>query len=99
MLFPNDFKGPMRIVEARPLHFEHFTIETQLEHPRLAVRIALRFALFVAACGLSACVQGQRAADTGDPGFPFGPTAFFLPLILIDTHRAIENHVDRRPLP
>jgi hypothetical protein len=24
---------------------------------------------------LSACVQGQRATDTGDPGFPFGPSA------------------------
>lgn len=22
-----------------------------------------------------ACVQGQQATDTGDPGFPFGPTA------------------------
>lgn len=28
-----------------------------------------------AAFGVSACVQGQRAADTGDPGFPFGPSA------------------------
>jgi len=24
---------------------------------------------------VSACVQGQRASDTGDPGFPFGPSA------------------------
>jgi len=31
--------------------------------------------LFSAALVLSACVQGQRASDTGDPGFPFGPTA------------------------
>ncbi len=23
----------------------------------------------------AACVQGQRATDTGDPGFPFGPSA------------------------
>jgi hypothetical protein len=23
----------------------------------------------------SACVKGQRAADDGDPGFPFGPSA------------------------
>ena len=23
----------------------------------------------------SACVQGQKASDTGDPGFPFGPSA------------------------
>jgi len=27
------------------------------------------------AIGVSACVQGQRASDTGDPGFPFGPSA------------------------
>ena len=26
------------------------------------------------AVAASACVQGQRASDTGDPGFPFGPT-------------------------
>jgi hypothetical protein len=25
--------------------------------------------------GFCACVQGQRATDTGDPGFPFGPSA------------------------
>jgi len=24
---------------------------------------------------LSACVQGHHATDTGDPGFPFGPSA------------------------
>ena len=24
---------------------------------------------------LSACIQGQRASDSGDPGFPFGPSA------------------------
>jgi len=29
----------------------------------------------MAAVGCSACVQGQRAADTDDPGFPFGPSA------------------------
>lgn len=23
----------------------------------------------------ASCVQGQRASDTGDPGFPFGPSA------------------------
>jgi uncharacterized NAD-dependent epimerase/dehydratase family protein len=31
--------------------------------------------LLLAAFGAAACVQGQRATDTGDPGFPFGPTA------------------------
>jgi len=24
---------------------------------------------------MAACVQGQRESDTGDPGFPFGPSA------------------------
>ena len=41
----------------------------------LQVRFWLSSALLLAACGWSACVQGQRATDTGDPGFPFGPTA------------------------
>jgi mono/diheme cytochrome c family protein len=27
------------------------------------------------ACVASACMQAQRATDTGDPGFPFGPTS------------------------
>jgi len=27
------------------------------------------------ACIASACMQAQRATDTGDPGFPFGPTS------------------------
>ena len=27
------------------------------------------------AFAVSGCVQGQRASDTGDPGFPFGPSA------------------------
>jgi len=31
--------------------------------------------LLSTACWISACVQGQRATDTGDPGFPFGPSA------------------------
>jgi hypothetical protein len=32
-------------------------------------------ALLIGAFGLSSCIQGQRATDTGDPGFPFGPTS------------------------
>jgi mono/diheme cytochrome c family protein len=32
-------------------------------------------ALSCALLGTAACVQGQRATDTGDPGFPFGPSA------------------------
>jgi hypothetical protein len=31
--------------------------------------------LFFSVALLSACVQGQPATDTGDPGFPFGPSA------------------------
>lgn len=31
--------------------------------------------LSCAMIGAGACVQGQRATDTGDPGFPFGPSA------------------------
>src|SRR5216684_8842595 len=30
--------------------------------------------LMVTACCATACVQGQVATDTGDPGFPFGPS-------------------------
>jgi hypothetical protein len=40
--------------------------------PRASWALAL---LSTAALCLSACVQGQRATDTGDPGFPFGPSA------------------------
>jgi hypothetical protein len=29
----------------------------------------------VAILSTAACVQGRPAADSGDPGFPFGPTA------------------------
>jgi hypothetical protein len=32
-------------------------------------------ALVVMAGAAAGCVQGQRATDVGDPGFPFGPTA------------------------
>jgi hypothetical protein len=31
--------------------------------------------LLTTAFCICACVQGQRATDTGDPGFPFGPSA------------------------
>ena len=30
---------------------------------------------FAAALCAASCVQGERASDTGDPGFPFGPTS------------------------
>ena len=34
----------------------------------------LTASLLAACLGLAACVQGQPATDTGDPGSPFGPT-------------------------
>jgi hypothetical protein len=40
------------------------------------IRIWWVCALLLSVCvGLGACVQGQPATDTGDPGFPFGPSA------------------------
>jgi hypothetical protein len=33
------------------------------------------FAPLLVTFGLSSCIQGQKATDVGDPGFPFGPTA------------------------
>ena len=47
-------------------------------------------ALLLAAFGLSACVQGQKATDTGDPGFPFGPSAIgFQPLAYVQDIKPI----------
>jgi hypothetical protein len=41
-----------------------------------AVRFACIYGIFLsAALFLGACVQGQKATDTGDPGFPFGPSS------------------------
>jgi len=34
-----------------------------------------RLLVLSATFSAAACVQGQPAMDTGDPGFPFGPTA------------------------
>jgi hypothetical protein len=56
------------------LHLEGHTVKGRLRL-RLPIRFWLPFASLLAAFGLSACVQGQKAADTGDPGFPFGPSA------------------------
>jgi hypothetical protein len=41
---------------------------------RTHLRWLLVFVGFVAALAAS-CLQGQKATDTGDPGFPFGPSA------------------------
>jgi hypothetical protein len=37
-------------------------------------RLALSL-IVVVACSVFACVQSRPATDTGDPGFPFGPSA------------------------
>lgn len=42
---------------------------------RFWVWSALALLVSFGALALSACVQGQKATDTGDPGFPFGPSA------------------------
>ena len=39
-----------------------------------SVRLLLLSTLSTSLC-VAACVQAQRATDTGDPGFPFGPSA------------------------
>jgi hypothetical protein len=39
-----------------------------------SARVLLLSALATSFC-VAACVQAQRATDTGDPGFPFGPSA------------------------
>jgi hypothetical protein len=40
-----------------------------------SIKFLLSSSLLLAAIGWPACVQGTRATDIGDPGFPFGPTA------------------------
>ncbi len=57
------------------MHPEPFTTLKRRVRLGLPVRFWLSSALLLAAFGLSACIQGQKAADTGDPGFPFGPSA------------------------
>ena len=54
---------------------ESITTVTRSIRLRLPAWFWCSSALLLAAFGLSACVQGQRATDTGDPGFPFGPSA------------------------
>lgn len=51
------------------------TIVKPLVRLRVPVPLWLSATLLLASVGLSSCVQGQKAADTGDPGFPFGPSA------------------------
>jgi hypothetical protein len=41
---------------------------------RIPGRFWAALAPLLVAFGLSACIQGQKATDLGDPGFPFGPT-------------------------
>jgi hypothetical protein len=39
------------------------------------VPAGVRAVVLLSVALLGACVQGQQATDTGDPGFPFGPSA------------------------
>jgi hypothetical protein len=56
----------------------HVGLSTRM-NSRVGLRVLMRLLLsatsLLAPLALSACVQGQKAADTGDPGFPFGPTS------------------------
>jgi len=57
------------------LHRERFTtVKQRVRLPR-PVQVCLSSAWLLAIFGLSACIQGRKATDTGDPGFPFGPSA------------------------
>ena len=42
---------------------------------RRLIRLTRAWRLLSIPLCMSSCVQGQRATDTGDPGFPFGPSA------------------------
>jgi hypothetical protein len=48
---------------------------TQTAQMKKIRRIWWAYVLVLCAPTALACVQGQRATDTGDPGFPFGPSA------------------------
>src|SRR5204863_1167713 len=62
-------------LKAHPLHSALVTIVNRRARLPVPVRRWLLATVLLAASGLSACVQDQKAADAGDPGFPFGPTA------------------------
>ena len=57
------------------MQIEQSTTVKRRARLRIPVRFWLSSALLLAAFGLSACIQVQKATDTGDPGFPFGPSA------------------------
>jgi hypothetical protein len=44
-------------------------------HGAILFKLLSGAVLIAAATGLPACIQSNRASDTGDPGFPFGPSA------------------------
>ncbi|OFW31102.1 MAG: hypothetical protein A3G76_06605 [Acidobacteria bacterium RIFCSPLOWO2_12_FULL_65_11] len=39
------------------------------------MRLLVGVGVLAASLAASSCVQAQPASDTGDPGFPFGPSA------------------------
>jgi hypothetical protein len=57
------------------LHTRFFTSVKRRKRLGLPLRFWLSSACLLAVVGMTACIQGQKAADTGDPGFPFGPSA------------------------
>ena len=61
-------------VRGMPLAPHNVTIRNLPDFRRQS-KFWISSACLLAAFGLSACIQGQRATDTGDPGFPFGPSA------------------------
>jgi len=63
------------MVEARALHPEGKIHGVATLNDSLLLRWCSCVLLLCVGCCMSACVQGQRATDTGDPGFPFGPSA------------------------
>jgi hypothetical protein len=44
-------------------------------HGAILLKLLSGAVLLGAVAGLPACIQSNRASDTGDPGFPFGPSA------------------------
>jgi hypothetical protein len=75
MIFKQSRTIPMTAREARPLQSEPSTTVKRRLRLGLPVWFWLSSALLLAAFELSACIQSQKAIDTGDPGFPFGPSA------------------------
>ena len=51
------------------------SVNASMITPLRASRFVMLTVVTFSACVAAACVQGQKATDTGDPGLPFGPTS------------------------